>query len=113
MLAYPDEPVDMGQYGKHEAFLVECRSLSGFSGSPVFLTTDRTIFAKDGKLPEDRKYTGSYVIDARKFEEKKEVIQGDGVVTGKFTPISVTGVFGPWFIGIDRGHVPLWKPVYE
>ena len=37
MLAYPDEPVDMGQYGKHEAFLVECRSLSGFSGSPRVL----------------------------------------------------------------------------
>ena len=24
-----------------------------------------------------------------------------------------TGTFGPWLLGIDMGHLPLWKPVFE
>ncbi len=37
MLADPSDPIHLENGSAQEAFLVECRSLSGFSGSPVFI----------------------------------------------------------------------------
>jgi hypothetical protein len=37
MMADPDEPVTLGTGQQQEAFLVDCRSLSGFSGSAVMM----------------------------------------------------------------------------
>lgn len=110
LLPDPGEPIDMGQYGPHEAFLVECRSLSGFSGSPVFLTTSQTFTPKDGKPLRQRKYTGSQIISLNRVDEEAPGGAASGL---KINVISMTGTFGPWFLGLDRGHVPLWKPVFE
>ncbi|WP_425398547.1 hypothetical protein [Aeoliella sp.] len=38
--AMPEEPVHTSRYGKMDAYLVEARSIGGFSGSPVFLHMD-------------------------------------------------------------------------
>lgn len=37
--AMPEEPVDLGEYGHQEVYLIESRSIGGLSGSPVFLNT--------------------------------------------------------------------------
>jgi hypothetical protein len=48
LMADPTEPITC--HGKtQEGFLVECRSLSGFSGSPVFITTTRTYSGEDAQ----------------------------------------------------------------
>jgi hypothetical protein len=110
MLADPEEPIDMVPYGEHEAFLVECRSLSGFSGSPVFLTTTQTLHAVDGKLPSGRIYTGDGPM-IHLNQSSEEFSTGES--GSRNSVLWQDGTFGPWFIGIDRGHVPLWGKVRE
>lgn len=107
MLPNPHEPISMEPYGEHEAFLVECRSLSGFSGSPVFLTTTQTITPKDGKMPQELKYVSHEQISTK---ERQLPAQSEGGL--KVNVITMQGRWGPWFIGIDRGHIPLWKQVF-
>jgi hypothetical protein len=108
MLADPDELIDMSPYGEHEAFLVECRSVSGFSGSPVFLTTTQTYLPKDGRPPEQWQYSSGPVISVNKINHEI----ADTGETGRVRHLWIEGTFGPWFIGIDRGHVPLYQPAY-
>jgi hypothetical protein len=93
MMANPDElAIGYGEVAM-EVFYVECRSLSGFSGSPVFCSTTRT-YSWDGKLPKE-------------FQDlpRKSAKLG-------WPRLSPSGTFGPWFLGIDWGHLPLWKPVF-
>jgi hypothetical protein len=93
MMADPNE-LAIGYRGvAMEVFDVECRSLSGFSGSPVFCSTTRT-YSWDGKLP-------------KKFQDLPQKTPNLG-----FHYPSPSGTFGPWFLGIDWGHLPLWKPVF-
>jgi hypothetical protein len=78
-----------------ESFLVECRSLGGFSGSPVFVTTSQEY--TDEILPATLK---------RQIEERAK--------KGPMMRSRVTrGHWGPWLLGIDWGHAPLWDKVYE
>ncbi|WP_419694817.1 hypothetical protein ACN2CC_31830 [Mesorhizobium muleiense] len=51
--AMPDEPVDLGDLGQQEVYLIENRSIGGLSGSPVFLSAG----------PRVRK--GMFVIDSQ------------------------------------------------
>jgi hypothetical protein len=88
----PKEPIQTPD-GEREAFLVECRSLSGFSGSPVFVIADRTFYAPD--IPSDLA-----------LPEQPE--GGVRVVTN-----SISSKFGPWLLGVDFSHMPLWKSVFE
>jgi len=46
--AMPEEPVDLGTYGKHYVYLIEGRSIGGLSGSPVFLTPPPFRIIDDG-----------------------------------------------------------------
>ena len=97
MMADPTEPVTL-ETREQEAFLVECRSLSGFSGSPVFIHTTQTY--RKGRLP-------------KAFQPKPMPPPQPGVATATITDQMVTGTFGPWLLGIDCAHVPLWRRVYE
>lgn len=109
MLPDSNERVSMEPYGEHEAFLVECRSISGFSGSPVFLTTTQVMKPKDGKPARPTKYVSQH--DRIGTEPPPPLPQPEGGV--KLTAVLMQGTWGPWFIGVDRGHVPLWKPVFS
>ncbi len=104
LMADPDEKLEYrdsrGNPRKQEAFLVECRSLSGFSGSPVFVTTNQT-------------YTGDEaqrVVMARQKEMGYIPTPEEGA---KFKPVSMSGTQGPWLLGVDSGHLPLWRPVFK
>jgi hypothetical protein len=97
LMADPDERIKFKGIGDQEGFLVECRSLSGFSGSPVFVSTSQS-------------YTGDAVQRIFKRNQK-----GSAEPEGT-TKIEVTGFFGgagPWLLGIDCAHIPLWSPVFE
>ena len=98
MLCDPDEPVNLGTGSDQIAFLVECRSLSGFSGSPVFVQTTRD-------------YVQTRIPKAERLKPVPPPTDGKSFAT--FTPISISGTFGPWLLGIDCAHIPLWTPVYE
>ena len=87
----PDEPINVDGHDR-EAFLVECRSLSGFSGSPVFVTLKRTFHAPD--IPKE--------LDPPQPEGN-----------ARATLQSISGSYGPWLLGVDFAHMPLWKPVFE
>jgi hypothetical protein len=100
LMADPSEPIAVAGGREQEGFLVECRSLSGFSGSPVFVSTEQT-------------YRGV---------EMQELIQGDGAIVHSSSdgmggainkPVMLHGTYGPWLLGIDWGHVPIWKPVFD
>ena len=99
MMADPGEPVRGYENIEQEAFLVECRSLSGFSGSPVFASTTRT-YSADDHLPK--------ALNPQSPPKPEGDKQGLTV-----TMVSTTGTFGPWLLGIDWGHLPLWKSVYS
>lgn len=92
MMADPNELI-IHNGVETEVFYVECRSLSGFSGSPVFCTATR-VYSWEGKLPK-----------ALQSLPRR-------TPSGMFEHLPPQGTFGPWLLGIDWGHLPLWKPVY-
>ena len=100
MMADPAEPARGYSGVDQESFFVECRSLSGFSGSPVFVSTTRTYDAED-HIPAALQPTPS---------EPSEGSGGQGLRT---QIIMTSGTWGPWLLGLDWGHLQLWKPVYE
>jgi hypothetical protein len=94
MMADPNE-LAIGWDGvEMETFYVECRSLSGFSGSPVFCSTTR-VYEWEGKMP-------------KALQGRRRYTQNAGIEL-----LPPQGTFGPWLLGIDWGHLPLWKPVYS
>jgi hypothetical protein len=73
----PIEPIKQDHGHLQESYLVECRSVSGYSGSPVFL------------------YIPPFAVRPR-------------------TPKTVQSQsFGPWFLGVNWGHLNEWKPVCD
>jgi hypothetical protein len=84
--------IDVENGREQFSFLVECRSLSGFSGSPVFITTTQTYGPEN--MPKARR-------PAPPPGQTATVNVG-----------SLWGKFGPWLLGIDSGHIPLLKPLY-
>jgi hypothetical protein len=96
LMADPTEPIRCKGYDQ-EGFLVECRSLSGFSGSPVFVQTDQY-------------YRGEDAERVAEHRQSKSTSSDSGV---QIKMVSISGQFGPWLLGIDWGHIPLWRPVFE
>lgn len=80
----PQEVVKIGGLSQ-ESFLVELRSIAGFSGSPVFVYLDSAYY---------RDIHGRVAPDGRK------------AFPGHFET-------GPWLLGIEWGMVPLWDPVHD
>lgn len=99
MMADPAEPVVVGTR-RQEAFLVECRSLSGFSGSPVFIKTTERVYQKPN------------IPDRERVKPNPQLGRG-WLWTAQDGLEEVSGTFGPWLLGIDCAHLPLWKSVYE
>ncbi len=85
----PTEPIK-DRYGiDQESFLVECRSIPGYSGSPVFV--------KLAKPPVLAEATGPYG-----YIEPSAYIQPSGI-----------GPLGPWLLGIDWCHLPNEEPIFN
>jgi hypothetical protein len=101
MLADPNEPLRGYGEVEQESFLVDCRSLSGFSGSPVIISTTRA-YTDDTHIPK-----------ALQPKPQPEPAEGEKRGMQVVGIIAVDGTFGPWLLGIDWGHLPLWKPVYR
>jgi hypothetical protein len=100
LMADPTEPIKYKGQDK-EAFLVECRSISGFSGSPVFVMSERGYHGDDAlNISELRKRKMGY----------KEPENRVGMV---LTPVAFNLTVGPFLLGIDFGHLPLWDDVYN
>jgi hypothetical protein len=99
LMADPSELIRT-KNGDREGFLVECRSLSGFSGSPVFITTTQGYRNEDAERLE-------------KHEQKARGYVEDKSSRVKVKVSASYGTFGPWLLGIDWGHIPLWNPVFE
>jgi hypothetical protein len=97
LMADPNELIRCEGYDQ-EGFLVDCRSLSGFSGSPVFVNTTQSYDGQDGN---------------RLAEFRRQQMGLPPVGGGATQLVMLSGKFGPWFLGIDWGHIPLWRPVYE
>lgn len=91
LMADPGEPIQC-RNGPQEGFLVECRSLSGFSGSPVFVTTSQD-------------YRGEQWIRVERYHREKNPPR-----PGDPSP-SRGDTFGPWLLGIDWGHIPIHKKI--
>ena len=98
LMADPTEPI-VSEVAEQEAFLVECRSLSGFSGSPVLVTTSQG-------------YSGESAQKVVQFRQKQFGFS-PSPNGPRITTNSILGTQGPWFLGIDCGHIPLWTPVRQ
>jgi hypothetical protein len=73
----PIEPIKQDTGHLQESYLVECRSVAGYSGSPVFI------------------YIPPFAVRPKK-------------------PNSVESrAYGPWFLGVNWGHLNEWKPVCD
>ncbi len=99
--ADPDEPIQYRER-EQEAFLVECHSISGFSGSPVFVMTDRLL-------------VGERLQKVLGWEKKKSPVKESPPNPSGMT-VTLTsrdGRIGPYLLGIDFGHIPLRSPVYD
>jgi hypothetical protein len=104
------DPTELIKYRgrEQEAHLVECRSISGFSGSPVFIAVERW-------------FSGEKAIQIWEYREKKHpnnkeekpppntgITTKEGIV---FMPWQFN--VGPLLLGIDFGHIPHWDRVFQ
>lgn len=95
MMADSNEPIIREDGISQESFLIDCKSLSGFSGSPVFVTASRS-------------YSSRYSIPKpRALNLLKLATRETPHMTLKVEPVGVSGIFGPWLLGIDWGHISL------
>jgi hypothetical protein len=106
LMADPSELLEFrnskGDLVKQEAFLVECHSLSGFSGSPVLVTTTQGYHDEAAQR----------VVKARQKEMGYTPPAGEER-SYKMTTVSFFGCLGPWLLGVDFGHLPVWQDVYK
>lgn len=102
LMADRDEPIKYRDRSQ-EAFLIECRSISGFSGSPVFLMSDRV-------------YRGEEAVKVDALRGRKSAFErreGTIKMVSNNTPVMIDGTVGPLLVGIDFGHLPYWDEVWE
>lgn len=79
----PGEKVMDARGVKVEAYLVELRSLSGFSGSPVFVYIAPATYRGEGKMmPFYQESIGLIGIDTGHISINSPVVQSDGGATG-------------------------------
>ena len=96
----PGEPVLDGRDAKVEAFLVEMRSLSGFSGSPVFVYMGPGAYRGDGRMmPFFNETIGLIGIDTGHKAGRERILDSEGQETG-FTTLQNSGV---------AVVAPIWK----
>lgn len=72
----PIEPVKQEDGHFQDSYLVECRSVAGYSGSPVF-----------AHIPPFARRPNKNTVESR--------------------------AYGPWFLGVNWGHLNEWKPVCD
>jgi hypothetical protein len=104
LMADPNEPL-RHKHGEFEGFLVECRSLSGFSGSPVFVMTTQ-VYEREAAEKLSKFRVGNQI--------PREAIEGgkEPRFPGQITVVSLSVTnAGPWLLGIDWGHTPLYGVV--
>jgi len=89
--------------GEFEGFLVECRSLSGFSGSPVFVMTSQVYRG------ESAQRLTMFQIETEIPQEAREQAR-EGAKRNIVGSLTLTNA-GPWLLGVDWGHMPLYRTV--
>jgi hypothetical protein len=102
LMADPTEPIRC-EGRDCEGFLVECRSLSGFSGSPVFVQTTQVYRNEQAKRVHEMEVTKQQIA-----VPPPPPTQNSGM---RLVPVSFQGTWGPWLLGIDWGHMPLYRSV--
>jgi hypothetical protein len=93
---------------EQEAFLVECRSISGFSGSPVFILSNRGY--------QKETYFEIEAYEHKKFRKPGNPSEPWPDVTpnlGLKLPSGVSKKIGPILLGIDFAHLPDWNHVFK
>jgi hypothetical protein len=94
----PLEPIIDNGFAQ-ESFLIEARSIGGYSGSPVFVYVDPLTARPE---PNDELYP-----DDPSWVAKEPRKQG----MAKLPPPGAFNLKGPWLLGIDWCHLNDWKPV--
>lgn len=61
LAAMPDEPIDLPEWGRMDAYLIEARSIGGLSGSPVFVHYG-SVRVRDGKLVHAPTSAGIFLL---------------------------------------------------
>ncbi|MBA3666487.1 MAG: trypsin-like peptidase domain-containing protein [Sphingomonas sp.] len=91
----PSEKLKYDVY-EQEAWLVEIRSLNGYSGSPVFCYLDQMYYRKNLKPIE-----GENKSLGKAYDHKGQIIG-----QGRFD-------IGPYLLGVDCCMIPLWEKVCD
>src|SRR6185437_7891403 len=98
----PYEPVRTGRGLLQECFLVECRSLPGYSGSPVFLNP--LPFSTIPRPPVPSMFLG---IDMGHLKDERPVLNKEELRNGNRVPIDKN-----WLVETNTGMscvIPAWK----
>jgi hypothetical protein len=88
----PDEPIELEEGVKQESYLIEVRSIPGYSGSPVFITippAPSLPFRINPKLTDEMKTQLPEVLKMIGYNPKRK---------DQFQ-------LGPWLLGIDYCHI--------
>src|SRR4051794_28892090 len=89
---------------QQESFLVETRSLSGFSGSPVFIHIPSYT-----ERPTPR-YHSPFATTAK---QQWQLTPPSQVASSSESSQMIEQSCGPWLLGIDWGHLPVYESVLE
>jgi hypothetical protein len=89
--------IELEEGNEQEVFLVEMRSLSGFSGSPVVWSFPLNLEFYLTAMSEMRNEPPPYPFGTRRVRRKES------------GPLRL----GPWLVGIDCGSFPHYYPVFE
>lgn len=93
----PWEPIRQDDGFEQESFLVECRSIGGYSGSPIFVHIP--IFSEREGV--ENWYPHPFII-------QRNVPTHDARVS-----FGSLKAHGPWLLGVDWGHLNQWEPVRD
>lgn len=101
----PADDVKTKEGLQQESFLIETRSLSGFSGSPVFIHIP----------PYSERPTPRYhsPFSTTPTLERQSPLMAPSQVASSEPPQMIEKSYGPWLLGIDWGHMPDFAHVLE
>jgi hypothetical protein len=94
----PIEPID-----EQESFLVEARSIGGYSGSPVFIYIPILSYRENVEDWYAPITTRDPITGYERLNESLAAFAGKD--WGHFKS------HGPWLLGVDWGHINDWQPV--
>jgi hypothetical protein len=113
----PWEPVKQDTGFEQESFLVEARSIAGYSGAPVFLSIPEFSLREgaDDWYPPKIETIRPDASNTKSFDDIRKALSTNAASMASFAQKDwgYLRSHGPWLLGVDWGHLNDWEFVRD